>query len=414
MFVFAFALWPLLAFLGMGGFSSLVGLTGLEGLIAMRPSLRVSPMTAIALALAVAWLGWATWTGTQVPGAKPLWSGSLLAGDFEVHIPALRLALVLAFAGVCAACALRLAQQRVALSRTVMLGALALSGLGVLVTAVFLEPLLNSIGTMSGSEPKAIQNALRNAIVFGLALPLLLAPLAAGARWPGWVLGGLSLLAYAAACWHLSAQAGVLMALAVSGAMGVVTLLPRRGLALLIALPGVLTALAPLWMGGVVALGQGRGAASALSDQSRLAGWQYALERIAEEPLTGHGMNAAKGWTKTFGELPGWQGPDILRDYPIMTGHPHNFPLHIWAETGAVGAILASLALLVLAWRLRDVRAMSRVGRLAAGGLAGAALIPAMVSFSVWNDGFWGALAIAACGAILLDRHARGRAGATA
>ena len=74
--------------------------------------------------------------------------------------------------------------------------------------------------------------------------------------------------------------------------------------------------------------------------------------------------------------------------------HPHNGPLQVWLELGAVGVLLV-LGLLAAAWR-----ATTRLERpLAAAAVAGtlvASSVPILVSFSLWNTWWLAALGFAA------------------
>lgn len=408
MFVFAFALWPVLSFLGMGGFSSLVGLTGLAGLIAVRPRLTWGAP----LLVAIVWLVWSGYTASFVPGARPLITGNLLEGNFGVNSPALRLGLVLVFAAACLAGALSLKAERLKLSHKVMLAGLGVNGLVVLLYSAFQPQASALLAGLSEEVHAQPQNAYRNTVVFGLGLSLLIAPLlVARALWMKAAAAAVVVL-YALACWQIQALASLLVLAILPISLGLVTLMPRRGIAVTLAGLAGLVASAPVWMSALVSVGRAQGESLHFSAQSRLGAWGRVLELWQEKPITGNGMRSSLFREETFSQVPGWQEAgwktsEAFRNYPIIPGHPHNMPIQVWMETGAIGAGLATLMLLALAWRLRDTGAMSRAGRLAAGGLIAAAVVPVMVSFNVWNDGFWGAVAMAACGVIVLDRQAR-------
>ncbi|WP_043834851.1 O-antigen ligase family protein [Muricoccus aerilatus] len=122
----------------------------------------------------------------------------------------------------------------------------------------------------------------------------------------------------------------------------------------------------------------------------RMLIWDFGLERAAEHPLLGWGMEASRN-------LPG--GRDNPSDASIarlgvsptganswlrepgierMSLHPHNGGLQLWLELGAVGLVLGSLATLALGWGATPM---------AAGVLASAA-VSFLASFGVWQ-GWW-------------------------
>lgn len=118
-----------------------------------------------------------------------------------------------------------------------------------------------------------------------------------------------------------------------------------------------------------------------LSWAMRVGYWRHAVDWIADHPLRGLGLDASR-------EL----GPAIQL-------HPHNDPLQIWLELGAVGALMAAAF-----WWL----ALSRLSRpksdLAAASTAASAavyLLFACVNFGVWQE-WWVALGalVAALGAL--------------
>ena len=81
--------------------------------------------------------------------------------------------------------------------------------------------------------------------------------------------------------------------------------------------------------------------------------------------------------------------------------------LQIWAETGMIGAVLAALSLVALAFHLPRPGDLPREIRLAIAGLAGAATVIFSFAYSLWNEGFWASLALAAAVIILWHRTLR-------
>jgi O-antigen ligase len=118
----------------------------------------------------------------------------------------------------------------------------------------------------------------------------------------------------------------------------------------------------------------------------RLAIWRFVSDRIQEKPLLGWGLDASR----TFpGRIP---------------LHPHNEPLQVWFELGAVGAVLAALAVTFVLWRYAVAASTQRLSAAVGSATLTACLIIGSISFSLWQE-WWvclGALAFAAC--IAFDR----------
>jgi O-antigen ligase len=108
----------------------------------------------------------------------------------------------------------------------------------------------------------------------------------------------------------------------------------------------------------------------------RAAIWGFSAARIEEKPLLGWGMHAARAM------------PDakhtIVRGAELMPLHPHNGPLHLWLEFGALGALLGAGLLAGLALSTGG-SAASRMSRTA---LLLAALVVASISYGLWQ-GWW-------------------------
>ena len=81
--------------------------------------------------------------------------------------------------------------------------------------------------------------------------------------------------------------------------------------------------------------------------------------------------------------------------------------LQIWAETGVVGAVLAGLTLVLIAFRLPMPKTLRPDVRYAIAGLVGVVASLFSFSYSVWNDSFWASVVLAACAIILLSRRNR-------
>ena len=119
------------------------------------------------------------------------------------------------------------------------------------------------------------------------------------------------------------------------------------------------------------------------SARHRLAIWQFAEQLIAERPILGWGLNNARAVPGGNDKVEVWSIEEDGRLFPMMQPrmplHPHNMALQIWLETGAVGAVLASIAL------FRIVMRLGRSARPAGLAAAAAAMSVGLVSFGAWQ-----------------------------
>jgi len=125
------------------------------------------------------------------------------------------------------------------------------------------------------------------------------------------------------------------------------------------------------------------------SAQHRVAIWEFAVERIAERPLLGWGFDASRHIGAAFGGI-GETGRNIL---PL---HPHNAPLQLLLELGAVGALLALGVLCLVALRLDTLPARTRE---CGQALFVATLAVGCLAFGLWQN-WW--LALIVCVGLLL------------
>jgi len=177
---------------------------------------------------------------------------------------------------------------------------------------------------------------------------------------------------------------GILGVLAAGAAMGLAKFWPRLTLIALTTL-GVLSILAAPLMGFAArAIGPDMKAKLPISWEHRVEMWNYILTKIAERPVMGHGFDAVR----TFNEMYISRG----LEFPYVSLHPHSAGLHIWVETGLIGAILASITLtLIGVGGVKTARARPELaGPLA--GFAAAAIVICTVTFGVWQDWWWASL----------------------
>lgn len=404
-------LWALVALLGGQGFSPLVGLCGLAGLAFARAG---PPVRTYAVA-GLAFVAWAALSALWSPAGGPFVSGAIRDGTFSVNAASVRLVAVALSVTLVFMAMSRVPAASAPRSRWTLAAAFGVAGLMLVLSAIFLQPML----ALAYDDPHeamtaGIQNALRQANAFSIALPILLAMIWS-AR-PDWMARGAAI-----ACGVLAGlvfarfgSAAALMALVFAAlAMGLVKLLPQRGF----------FALSGIWAGSILAaplvfahmgrLIDASGLPVPFSFHSRIYAWRSVGERIWEKPLTGHGLEAAGTWDATYASRPEWLSeltalggqPQAWSNYRIIPGHPHNMPLEIWADTGLVGAALAVLALLALGLRLPAPERLVPEARFAAAGIMGAALSLFCFSYSMWNEAAWAMVALAGAGAMLLARQ---------
>lgn len=122
----------------------------------------------------------------------------------------------------------------------------------------------------------------------------------------------------------------------------------------------------------------------AASSSARIEIWSAVAGRVFERPIVGHGLEAARF-------VPDWGMANIY--YPAaMILHPHNGPLQVWFEMGAVGALVA----VALWWLLiRRLGQLSGLAHHLALAMAGVALFVSTVSHGLWQSWWLGLLGFA-------------------
>lgn len=199
---------------------------------------------------------------------------------------------------------------------------------------------------------------------------------------------------------------GFSTAAAVAGLVGLVvfalTLLRTRATAL--ALAGVLAlgVVASPWIPGLLpdpTRAYEKVAFLTPSSVHRMEIWRVTVHHIAERPVFGHGLNAARTLyppgSQVFIPFYTSQGKEVWTiNFEPIPLHPHNGILQIWLELGFVGAMFL-LGFLLLGLRAVMARGPSLVERAAGLGTLAAAVVIYTVSFGAWQS-WW------VCGLFLL------------
>jgi exopolysaccharide production protein ExoQ len=122
-----------------------------------------------------------------------------------------------------------------------------------------------------------------------------------------------------------------------------------------------------------------------LSYGRRTQMWQVGVDLISQKPVAGWGLGSASTFDRTI-QYGGF-------DWPLIQLHPHAAPLHIWLETGVVGAFLGALAIITAGFAA--IRAFGR-SRVAASALVGGLTFLVLhwsFSHSIWREWMWCSLA---------------------
>jgi O-antigen ligase len=360
------------------------------GIAAVDPPLRRSFAPGPAAWAGAALLGWAALTLLWTPYDQP---GNLARGAAGV---ASYLAFVLLALGVDGA-GRRLARAGVLLS--------------VVSAGVFFAFELVTQGAITASyrADSLDQNQVWRNLGHGLSAWLVVLPAALlTLRWrdPAAAALGVALLAVAAACalgFGLSSNVAGLLA----GAAGAAAAWrwPRASIATVGVVAAALMLLAPALALLARATPADLRAAMPDSWELRLEAWTYALGRIAERPMFGWGFDASRTMTDTI-QFNG----ETVQALPL---HPHNAGLHIWLETGLVGAGLAAALMLLLARRVARAPGLTRVQATAATAAAAAYVAMAQMSYGVWQEWWVAAVAWAAAATALTGPAAGERSGAS-
>lgn len=153
-----------------------------------------------------------------------------------------------------------------------------------------------------------------------------------------------------------------------------------------------LVGFAPLWGALLGTMPQGMRDALPFSWEHRVVTWAFTADETRKAPLLGHGFDAVRTYQQRFSA----RGFD---DLPVMPLHPHNAGLHIWVETGLIGAILAVVAIIFIGRSTKHFASQGRARSLAAAGVMAALMVVSSASYGVWQDWWWASalLAIGIC-----------------
>ena len=369
-------LWPFIALAGGMGFSILNGILAFVLLPVVARSLRPRFYFVLLVAFFV-------YTGVTVlwsPREQVLVNFDFVKMQFSFRSEMLRVGLQILSLGVLIGGALRLDDKAKARVRRIAHVALVVQVLVLIVLTAFEEQLLQMLTVLVPDTGEGVQNISRNCLIMAAATPLLAVGLGRGRSRAAGVALGLAVIATIVAILIVrDVQAGVVSIACAFACMAVVQFLPRAGFKLLsVGLAGLIMS-AP-WLFGLLAKGADFATANS-SSSYRAAIWARTIEVINEHPLTGGGL----GVLRTIRER---LDTGMFAGQFTIPNHPHSMMLQLWAETGAIGAALLSLAIVLLGWRMPDQRKLGAAG-LSAAAIFGAMVVIGSVSFELWNDWWW-------------------------
>lgn len=387
------ALWPVFA---LGGGLALAPLNALAAILLAPGVLRSGALRLAPYMLVIAaFLAFAAVSTAWSARAFQFIDIDLAAGDINLRNEVLRVGLGLLASAIVIAAIVRMDPLRTGPVVIAGLWALIAQVVVVGLLALFQREALALFAPMMSAEAEGVQNITRNALIMAAASPVLFFGLWARGR--GYEVVALVLLAIqAASLWKLGADAGVLAIAAAICAGLLMKMFPRFGFRVLACGVAAVILTMPLLAGY---LGNGMTEASAAAASSldwRLLIWNRVLEEIHASPFIGNGL----GVLRTIDTLI-QEGP--LAGNMLVPNHAHNMALQLWAETGLVGAVLLSLAILAAGWRLPEPRSLGRRAFVVAG-LATTGAVIGFVSFDLWNEWWWSAMGLLAALSVAVCR----------
>lgn len=382
----AMALWPLIAVPGGAAFAPLTGIAALLTVHASLPRIRPRLYSAAILAFFVLAAASSTWSPFQTPVID------LSKGVAVSEVP--RIGFLMLAAG-----ALIAATQALNVTRARMIGRVAVIAFAVQVAIVIVLTIFErqAIEFFYPGRPddEGVQNISRNCLIMAAAFPFLAISLIEGRnRMIGLAAVGLLLAAESAVLLYRGVHAGLLAIAAAAVCYAIVRLAPRQGFRIIGGLIALVIMSAP-FVFHFISAGM-TGSAAATSAEYRQAIWARVLEIIQQNPLLGQGVGALRSYQE---KIPAGEFAGQL----LIPNHPHNMALQLWAELGLAGAAVLSVAIMLAAFRLpKPVQLGTTAPRVAM--LAGVTLAIGVVSFDLWNPGWWGAVSLLA---MLCAVHAR-------
>jgi O-antigen ligase len=137
----------------------------------------------------------------------------------------------------------------------------------------------------------------------------------------------------------------------------------------------------------------------------RLMIWSFVGDRIAERPLSGWGLDAARA-------IPGANQP-LYAGRVWLPLHPHNAALQVWLELGVLGAMLFALSVAWL-WLSLAAAFWPRFFTAAAGASLMTAVVATIGAYGIWQEWWIGTLWLSLFLILVMSRCIPGRDAAIA
>lgn len=375
--LFAWVTLPLLAHAGGLGIAPSVAIAGGIGLLASWPwHPRKTPVSAIAVAV---FLGWAIATSFWSAYVDP----NALTNPVKIGVG------VILFFGIFPAAAYASSSGRPLLRRVVI-------SIAFLMIALLIIDLLTHHGiTFMVDPPREGENVLRKHgdaemnLGHSVTVLALLLPIVSMMIWREFKHGKIVSIAFV-----ILALIAAILAKLFAGILAIIVavlvmFLARRfpkftyGLVFWSAIISILAApLIGIAMGYV---SDDMKAAMPFSWEHRVEMWAHVYEQIKLSPIWGHGFDAVRTFDATFSS----RG---IENWAVVSLHPHNAGMHIWVETGAIGAVLASVAIFVIGRAAKPFVFSSLYRTIAISGFITALICVASMTYGVWQDWWWAAI----------------------
>ncbi len=372
---FVFAVWPVVAFVGALGFAPLTGVAALATSPVWAPRLRIR----IYMIALIAFFAYAAASALWSPRPSVLIDLEKLSVRSEI----LRVGLLLLAGGGLIAAAQTMNERGRMLVARIATIALIVQLVSVVVLTIFAEPIVLGIYG-SEEQDEGAQNITRNALIMAVVSPFLVLGLVEGrGRVYAIAIGAAVIAAEAAILIQREVDAGLLFLLIMAILYVILRKFRRSGFRIIGALIALAIMTAP-FVFQVVSSGVEASAASN-SIQYRQLIWHSVIEIIWQNPIFGSGVGVLRTHLETIPE-------GVFVGQLHIPNHAHNMLLQLWVETGAVGATLISLAVVLASFRLPSPEhlgnATPRIAALIAGVMA------TWVSFDLWNEWRWAVSAL--------------------
>jgi O-antigen ligase len=384
-------LWPLVALLGGLGYSPLILVAALLCLPAGAPKMKFRLYMfglLAALEFIAASIRWS-------PQPFNFADIDLNAGQLALHVGVLKVGAGLLWTAILMSAANTLDPQQARNVVRVAAIAILVQLIAVAVLGVIEQQALAFFYPDPASRGEGVQNLSRNGIIMALAAPFLIVGMGRSLPFSRALFVEIAVfVAVLAVLATRGVHGGIVSIAAGLASVAIVRVFPKYGFKILGALLAFTIAATPLVFGVMT---RGADALTATtSAEWRLAIWNRVIEVIQKDPFFGQGL----GVLRTMDEkIPS----GAFKGELFVPNHAHNMVLQLWAETGAIGATLVAVAILLAAFRMPQPRALGVAGFLAAA-LAGGFMAIALVSFDLWNDWWWACAGLLAVLTVVMAR----------